>query len=453
MNVKNNLNLRANYKDCNVKQIDSLIFEKEIGKGQFGTVYLATDESTLEKKAVKVINFKRLGPEVFTYINSEINIIKKFNHINIARYYDQFEAKNNIYIVMEYCNSGTLLNYLKQKKILTEEEALYFFKQIISGYKYVKENNIVHRDLKLENIMLHKPNGLKPNGLKPERQDERKCNKESIRLQVKIVDFGLAKIIGKETEVMESILGSPIYMAPELINRKRYTSKVDIWSLGIILYELLFGFTPFRSTSTKYLKEVINDKELVFPKKINTSLERLIRQMLDKDHNKRISWDKLFEYFNDDITDTVLFDSTDYEKERCVYSVLYVLYVEVLDLRYPYYDILCLFLLKKIIVIIKHINRKYKKLESQLETVSNMLENMYKTIKQSKRPNSFELLNKFSNLSGSVLLENINLKIHDTDISECLLQAFELYLQNKETMKAKHVKYTECIKNSLYPRN
>ena len=126
------------------------------------------------------------------------------------------KTSNNIYLILEYCNEGDLLAYLKQKKKLSQEEALEIFVQILHAFQTLVKNKIMHRDFKLANVLKH--NGA-----------------------IKIADFGFSKLLGSEDQQVETILGSHLNMAPEVLDNQCYNSKVDIWSIGVAFYELIFG--------------------------------------------------------------------------------------------------------------------------------------------------------------------------------------------------------------------
>lgn len=207
--------------------------------------------------------------------------MNKINHSNIMHLYDYFETDNNYYLVINYCNKGDLEGYLKQKKIryLGEAEALEVLRQIMNGFMELRKYKVMHRDLKLSNIFLHND-------------------------KIVIGDFGLAKT-GKEMSGTK--LGTPLMMAPELIEGTReYSSKTDLWSIGILFYQLLYGVVPFFGLS---LNEVYADiaaksgDKLEFPdcNPVSMKTQRLLRGLLQMDPDKRIEWKDFFysEVFKD----------------------------------------------------------------------------------------------------------------------------------------------------------
>lgn len=156
--------------------------------------------------------------------------------------------------------------------MLKEEEALVVFRQLLEAFKELNKNNIMHRDLKPDNIFFSEG-------------------------KVKLGDFGFCKML--EMNMAQTMLGSPIYMAPEILKEEIYTLKADIWSLGVVLFEMLFGYCPFESSSISQLINVIKDTELKIPKELNPisdQCETLINKMLVKDQFKRIEWVDLFDF-------------------------------------------------------------------------------------------------------------------------------------------------------------
>jgi serine/threonine-protein kinase ULK/ATG1 len=253
-----------------VKVVDNYVLERQIGKGQFGEVYKSYNKVTGEDIAVKTINRASLKGKFYELLENEIKVLRSCNNINIIKLHDIKKTKNNIYLMLEYCNEGDLMGYLKEKTRLTEEEAIDFFIQILNAFKTLVKNKIMHRDFKLANILKH--NGT-----------------------IKIADFGFAKLLGSEN-LASTTLGSPLNMAPEVLQGKSYNNKADIWSVGTCLYELLVGKPPYTAKNIQELISNINTKPLKFPKGISISpvVEEVIRQMLVVDPNKRIDWEDLF---------------------------------------------------------------------------------------------------------------------------------------------------------------
>ena len=141
---------------------------------------------------------------------------------------------NNFYFVYEFCNGGTLEKILKKQGALGEKQSLLYFRQLTNAFKILAENNIMHRDIKPENILIH--NGT-----------------------LKVADFGFCKPLEHQDGMAKTMLGSPIYMAPEVLKGEAYTMKADVWSLGVVLYRMIFGFCPFESNNIAKLILILNE--------------------------------------------------------------------------------------------------------------------------------------------------------------------------------------------------
>jgi serine/threonine-protein kinase ULK/ATG1 len=268
-----------------VKVVDNYVLERIIGKGQFGEVFKGYNKLNGEDIAVKTVNRANLKGKFYELLENEIKVLRTCNNPNIIKLYDIKKTKNNIYLVLEYCNEGDLMEYLKEKQRLTEDEAIDFFVQILSAFKVLVRNKIMHRDFKLANILKH-------NG------------------SIKIADFGFAKLLGNDA-FTSTTLGSPLNMAPEVLEGKNYNNKADIWSVGTCFYELLFGKPPFTAKNIQELLSNIKTKGLRFPKNvpINPIVEDVLRQMLIVDPNKRIDWDDLFDHkINNYLEDKIMKD-------------------------------------------------------------------------------------------------------------------------------------------------
>jgi len=171
---------------------------------------------------------------------------------------------------MEYFENGDLSKYLGGNT-LEEKQVNNFSIQIKNGLQYLYNQNIVHRDIKPQNILV------------------------SSNKILKIIDFGLSKNIHLNNEMMDTICGSPLYMAPEIIKNKTYTIKSDIWSFGVIIYEMVYGYTPFRATNIYSLIKTIDNYDIKYPANtISYDGIDILHKMLKKNPQDRIEWDTLF---------------------------------------------------------------------------------------------------------------------------------------------------------------
>ena len=277
--------------------IEDLTLIKSVGKGSFGEVFLASRKGTDQMYAVKKVSKSLvLQEKVKKYFNNEINILKHVNHPNIIKLYEIKQTLNNFYLVFDLCNGGGLSNclekYMKQnKKPFTQEIAQSIIRQLVSGLQYLHNNKILHRDLKLDNVLLHF------------NSEEDKNNFNLLKAQVKIIDFGFARYLENDS-LAQSVLGSPINMDPQILAKMRkidnnqsfgYDQKADIWSLGTICYELLIGVPPFDATSYEELVSKIQKGNYKIPKNLKLSKEAIsfINGMLQYNPEKRLSIDQL----------------------------------------------------------------------------------------------------------------------------------------------------------------
>ncbi|KAI8058864.1 kinase-like domain-containing protein [Thamnidium elegans] len=203
------------------KTVGDYILGKSIGRGSFACVYKGRHKITNEVVAIKDIYVERTP---LKYLEMEISIMKEINHSYIVKLIDCIRTESHVYLIMEYCSMGDLNSYLlneRQQKGMSELDLYHFLEQMASALKYLRQRNFVHRDIKPQNILLVPGK----NGRLPD---------------LKISDFGFAKFLGT-TDLTNSYCGSPLYMAPEVIARKSYDAKADLWSTGVLLYEMMMG--------------------------------------------------------------------------------------------------------------------------------------------------------------------------------------------------------------------
>jgi len=183
------------------KQVDKYGFNTgaELGGGSYSTVYLGRDMGTGEPVAIKMVSKSIIQDEYLkNCLIGEINLMKGLDHPNLVKFYNCFETEKNIYIIIEYCNGKSLRDYLKRKVQLGEAECVRIIRQVINGYEELLRHGILHRDIKPENVVIH--DGV-----------------------YKICDFGFAKKVADSKALNISILGSPLYMAPQVMEGIYYT--------------------------------------------------------------------------------------------------------------------------------------------------------------------------------------------------------------------------------------
>jgi calcium-dependent protein kinase len=200
-------------------------FIKELGHGSYSHVYRCQSNATGNVYAVKQFDKKYIKDEKM--IKTEIKLLKAMDHPNIIKLYDTYEDKDYLYLLMEECNGGELFHRLaenaKNHKMYTEKDAASIMKQILQAVNYLHSHGVCHRDLKPENILF---------------------SSMEAKSQLKVIDFGLSKVLNEIDEVMKGEVGTLYYMAPEVIEGK-YNEKCDVWSCGVILYIILTGHPPF----------------------------------------------------------------------------------------------------------------------------------------------------------------------------------------------------------------
>lgn len=215
------------------------------GQGSFGKVHKTIREDDNKLYAIKEITKSNLTESVFENLIREVQISKQLKHPNLAQCIVTMESKQSFYIVFDFCEGGDLGNYLKQVKKISFSQAMNIIRQMRDGYKYLFQQNILHRDLKLDNILV--------------------ANKEY--MQIKISDFGCSK----NSMLGSTVIGTPKYMALEVLNEnEKYNYKADFWSFGLCCWELLYGFNnfPFSLESKKALMTDIKNfsgENLRFP--------------------------------------------------------------------------------------------------------------------------------------------------------------------------------------------
>ncbi|XP_041035208.1 MAP/microtubule affinity-regulating kinase 4 isoform X2 [Carcharodon carcharias] len=236
---------------------------RTIGKGNFAKVKLARHILTSREVAIKIIDKTQLNPTSLQKLFREVRIMKCLNHPNIVKLFEVIETEKTLYLVMEYASGGEVFDYLVSHGRMKEKEARAKFRQIISAVQYCHQRNIVHRDLKAENLLL-----------------DGDCN-------IKIADFGFSNEFQFGNK-LDTFCGSPPYAAPELFQGKKYDGpEVDIWSLGVILYTLVSGSLPFDGQNLKELRERVLRGKYRVPFYMSTDCENILKRFLVLNPAKR----------------------------------------------------------------------------------------------------------------------------------------------------------------------
>ena len=277
--------------------VDNLTLEKCLGKGAFGEVYLTSRKGDDKKKyATKKIDREEVEKgEGIKYLKNEIIILQYLRHPNIVRFEEVKKTKKHYYIVMEFCNGGELSKALekyieKYGKPFSEEIVQHLMRQIIDAFKFMHERKIIHRDVKLDNILLNY------------ETEEDKKNLNLMKAQVKIIDFGFSCKIDK-SGLQFTALGSPINMDPIILKKLNssskkerqlgYNQKADIWSLGTICYEMLIGKSAFDADDMEDLVNKIENGSYNVPTNLSHEVVSFLNGMLQYEGNNRLTADQL----------------------------------------------------------------------------------------------------------------------------------------------------------------
>ncbi|KAG6334702.1 hypothetical protein ID866_4381 [Astraeus odoratus] len=299
----------------------------DIGKGSFATVYKGYHEETHHQVAIKVVRKEILTAKLLDNLQSEIEILKSLSHRHITKLIDIVRAERNIYLIMEYCAGGDLTNYIKKRGRvegleyaptpgaalqyyphpktggLDEIVVRSFLRQLARALKFLRTRNLIHRDIKPQNLLL------------TPAPPEELAKGHPIGVPVlKVADFGFARSL-PNAMLAETLCGSPLYMAPEILRYEKYDAKADLWSVGAVLYEMCIGKPPFRAQNhVELLKKIEHSKGVKFPDEepsrasshgansakpddppvVPQDIKNLIRALLKRRPVERASFDEFF---------------------------------------------------------------------------------------------------------------------------------------------------------------
>ncbi|KAF3341059.1 Serine/threonine-protein kinase TIO [Carex littledalei] len=242
-----------------------------VGEGSFGKVYKGRRKTSFQTVAMKFILKHGKTEKDLHNLRQEIEILRKLKHENIIEMLDAFETPQEFCVVTEFAQ-GELFEVLEDDKCLPEEQVQAIAKQLVKALHYLHSNRIIHRDMKPQNILI------------------------SSGSVVKLCDFGFARAMSVNTVVLRSIKGTPLYMAPELVQEQPYNHTADLWSLGVILYELYVGQPPFYTNSVYALIRHIVKDPVKYPDTMSTHFKNFLKGLLNKNPQHRLSWPKLLEH-------------------------------------------------------------------------------------------------------------------------------------------------------------
>ncbi|KAH8488913.1 hypothetical protein H0E87_024515 [Populus deltoides] len=259
--------------------VGDYILGSSIGRGSFAVVWRSIHRFSGLQVAVKEIDKKLLSPKVSENLLKEISILSTINHPNIIRFFESIETEDRIFLVLEYCEGGDLAFYIQRHGKVTEAVARHFMRQLAVGLQVLQEKHLIHRDLKPQNLL------LSSNDLTP---------------QLKIGDFGFARSLAS-SDLADTLCGSPLYMAPEIIQNKKYDAKADLWSVGAILFQLVTGKPPFDGNSQYQLfQNILTSTELRFPQgaleELHPDCVDLCRGLLRQNPVERLTFKEFFNH-------------------------------------------------------------------------------------------------------------------------------------------------------------
>ncbi|KAH1112527.1 hypothetical protein AAZX31_04G196500 [Glycine max] len=254
------------------------LLKSKIGEGSFSAVWRAEQRPpTGVDVAVKQVFLSKLNPRLKACLDCEINFLSSVNHPNIIRLLHFFQDDGCVYLVLEFCAGGNLASYIQNHGRVQQQIARKFMQQLGSGLKVLHSHDIIHRDLKPENILL---------------------SSHGVEAVLKIADFGLSRTVCPG-EYAETVCGSPLYMAPEVLQFQRYDDKADMWSVGAILFELLNGYPPFNGrNNVQVLRNIRSCTCLPFSQLILSGLDPdcldICSRLLRLNPVERLSFDEFY---------------------------------------------------------------------------------------------------------------------------------------------------------------
>lgn len=279
LNLPEVLQLNKLYKKDGIIKTRDFDILKEIGSGSFGKVFLVTDIKTKKNYALKALSKNQIARlKIWDQLSNEIKILAKCNHPNIIKLFSVFEDSSRVFLLLELAKGGSLFDKLKKKKKFSEQETAKYTTDVLRALHYLHSMNppILHRDIKPENILFHEG-------------------------KIKMADFGWSNL---EDDFRNTYCGTPDYLSPEMIKGTGHNEKLDIWTVGILMFELLHGMPPFRpkkkikdkrAFQRKIEYNVLNGK-IEFDESLSKEVEEVIRGLISCKPQKRPSAAETFEF-------------------------------------------------------------------------------------------------------------------------------------------------------------
>ncbi|KAJ2994742.1 hypothetical protein NUW58_g1471 [Xylaria curta] len=306
--------------------VGQFLIGSEIGKGSFAQVYMGKHKVSGAAVAIKSVELARLNKKLKENLYSEIKILKNLRHPHIVALHDCVESLTHINLIMEYCELGDLSLFIKKRdKLIThpatcdlarkypsvpgsglnEVVIRHFLKQLASALQFLREGNFIHRDIKPQNLLLlpsvtYRESNQESRSILSASQDSLipAVGLQSLPM-LKLADFGFARVL-PSTSLAETLCGSPLYMAPEILRYERYDAKADLWSVGTVAFEMISGKPPFRASNhVELIRKIEGNNDVIkFPKEVQVSshLKTLIRALLKRVPVERMSFEDFFSH-------------------------------------------------------------------------------------------------------------------------------------------------------------
>ncbi|GAB6022190.1 G2-specific protein kinase nim-1 [Chamberlinius hualienensis] len=248
------------------KRIGLYKLKGELGSGNFSHVKMAVHQLTKDKVAIKTLDCLKLDMKSQRMLKREIAIMEQLCHPNLIQLFEVIESRNTVYLAMELADEGELFAKITNEGKMNENECRTIFLQVVSAVDYMHSRNVIHRDLKAENIYFKGSH------------------------TVKVGDFGFSTQVTYMDEALRTFCGSPPYAAPELFQDESYVgAPVDLWALGVLLYFMICGYMPFRAPTVISLKKAILESDFEIPSHVATECQNLIRGFLKKNYKERFT--------------------------------------------------------------------------------------------------------------------------------------------------------------------
>lgn len=253
--------------------IDDFEIIELIGKGSFGVVYLVKKKSSNKYYAMKKLEKSKIKDQKQkNHTKTERKILETFKHPFIVHLYYAFQNDTDLFLITQFVEGGELFQYLRKEGAFSEERARFYIIEVIIALHYLHEQNCIYRDLKPENILLDKTG------------------------HIKLTDFGLSKILIDKEQKAYTICGTPAYLAPEILTEEGYDQAVDWWSLGVVLYELLSGNTPFDFSVYPKISVDVYKSPILLHSYFSKNARDLIKKLLNFTPSKRIRFKEIIKH-------------------------------------------------------------------------------------------------------------------------------------------------------------